>query len=240
MKIKNYIYFIALFIATSCIDDALFDGGEVVSKTIDLADYSAIEVESTFEIELLNDTVNRVVVSCGENLQPYIKVEVVNDILYLKHEIKNNWSRKYERVKLQLHTKPFNRIYVYKPAKIYTTQVFEAPTFVYVDFMKYSELDVNINVNYCVIGMSSDNFGQYFVKGHADKAELYGWGSCLVKADSLQTNYCYVLHRGMGNVFVNTTGQLDADIQFTGNVYYSGNPAQINLQRTGAGNLIKK
>lgn len=240
MKIKNYIYIIVLFIATSCIDDALFNGGEVVSKTLDLPDYSTIEVESSFEIELLSDTVNKVVVRCGENLHPYIKIEVVNDILYLKHEIKNNWSRKYERVKLELHTKPFSRINVYKPVRIYTAQVYEAPTFAYVDFMKYSELDVNVNVSYCLIGMSSDNFGQYIIKGHSDQAELYGWGSCLVNADSLQTKSCYVLHRGMGNVFVNTSGQLDADIQFTGNVYYSGNPAHINLQRTGSGNLIKK
>ncbi len=240
MKIKNYIYFIALFIGTSCIDDALFNGGEVVSKTLDLPDYSTIEVESTFEIELLNDTINKVVVRCGENLHPYIKIEVVNDILYLKHEIKNNWSRKYERVKLELHTKPFGNFNVRKPVRIYTNQVYKAPYFGFIDFMKYSELDINIDVEDCLIAMSSDNFGQFKVKGRASRAHLWGWGSCLVNADSLQTNYCYVLHRGMGNVFVNTTGQLDADIQFTGNVYYSGNPAQVNLQRTGSGNLIKK
>ncbi len=240
MKLRHCLYIVILLLITSCIDEALFNGGEVVSRSIDLPDYSTIEVESTFEIELLSDTVNKVVVKCGENLFPYIKAEVAGDVLYLKHEIKNVWSRKYDRVKLELHTKPFGRINVRKPVKIYTNKVYKAPTFSFVDFMKYSELDILIDVDYCVIGMSSDNFGQFKVKGHAKRGELYGWGSCSVRADSLLTEYCYVLHRGMGNVFVNTTGQLDADIQFTGNVYYTGNPGQINLKRTGSGNLIKK
>jgi hypothetical protein len=135
---------------------------------------------------------------------------------------------------------PFGNFNVRKPVRIYTTQVYRAPYFGFIDFMKYSELDINIDVEDCLVAMSSDNFGQFRLKGRASHAHLWGWGSCVLKADSLQTDYCYVLHRGMGNVFVNATGQLDADIQFTGNIYYSGNPAQVNLQRTGSGNLIKK
>jgi hypothetical protein len=240
MKFIHYLFIVILLSATSCIDEALFNGGAVVSENINLPAYSTIEVESTFEIELVSDTVNKVIVSCGENLQPYIKIEVVNDVLYLKHDIKNNWSRKYDRVKLELHTKPFGNFSVRKPVRIYTTRVYKAPSFGFVDFMKYSELDLDLDVDDCMVVMSSDNFGQYKLKGRAKRAHFWGWGSCSLNADSLQTEYCYVLHRGMGNVFVNATGQLDADIRFTGNVYYSGNPSTINLQRTGSGNLIKK
>lgn len=239
MKLKALIYLVISLLSASCIDEALFNGGVVVSKTQNLSDYSTIEIESSFEIELISDTVNKVVVSCGENLQPFIKIEVVNDILYLKHEIKNNWSRNYERVKLELHTRPFGVISVRKPVRIYTTRVYKAPSFGFVDYMKYSELDLDIDVDDCMVVMSSDNFGQYKVRGTAKRANFWGWGSCLVRADSLITDHCYILHRGMGNVYVNSTGQLNADIQSTGNVYYTGNPAQINFQRKGSGNLIK-
>lgn len=236
----SYILIILVF-ATSCIDEALFNAGDKLTKEVNLPDYSTIEIESTFEIEIISDTVNKVLITCGENLQPFVKISQANDILYLRHEIKNNWSRKYDRVKLEFHTKPFSRINVRNPVKIYTTKVYKAPTFAIVDFMKYSELDIHIDVESCLVAMSSDNFGQFRVKGKARESQFWGWGSCRLQADSLVTEYCNVLHRGIGNVFVNVTKQLDADIQAAGNIYYTGNPSVVNLrQKPGAGNLIKK
>lgn len=166
---------VIIFAGTSCIDEGLFNSGKVVTKSIDLPGYETIEAESTFEIEIVPDSVNKVYVTCGENLHPFMKISVRDNVLYLKHEIKNNWSRKYEKVKLVLHTQPFSRINVRKPVKIFNHKIYKAPSFTIVDFMKYCELDVNVDVDYCLIAMSSDNFGQYRVKGRASNTEIWGW-----------------------------------------------------------------
>lgn len=236
-----FLFFVIILINTSCIDEALFDRGEMVTDTIDLPDFSTIEAKNTFEIELVTDTSNKLLVTCGENLQPYIKIKVVDGILYLDHDIKNNWSRKYEKVKLKLYSKPFGRVNVWKPVKIFNTTPYKGPAFTFVDFMKYSELDLDLDVDYCRIAMSSDNFGNYKVKGWAREAELWGWGSCTVHAESLLVNNLYVLHRGMGNVHVNAIDNLSVSIQFTGNVYYYGNPTNISVDSgKGSGKLLKK
>lgn len=235
------ILLLCLVLVSSCTDDALFNSGDTITRTVQLADYSVIEVESTFEIELVSDTVNKVLVTCGENLYPFVKIATVDNVLYLKHEIKNNWSRQYEKVKLKLHTKPFSGINVRQPSKIFNRDIYVGSVFAIVDWGKYSELDMNVNVDFCQIAMSSDNFGHFKVKGQSRNSHIWGWGSSFVYADSLISENCSVLHRGIGNVYVNVTNQLDVALEFSGNVYYTSEPAHINIQhRLGTGNIYKK
>jgi hypothetical protein len=143
-------------------------------------------------------------------------------------------------VKLEIHTGPFSRINVRQPVKIWNTKVYKGPSFSLVDFGKYCELDMRVDVDYCHVGMSSDNFGQFRIRGNARQGDFWGWGSCTVRADSLFTEQCSVLHRGIGNVFVNASGQLDVSLQSSGNVYYSGNPTRINKIQQGTGNIFKE
>jgi hypothetical protein len=243
IDMKVFILLILSFflLQVSCVDDALFDGSVTVTDTIDLPDFSIIKVNNTFEVELVSDTVNKVLVSCGENLQKSVKIKVVDGTLYLDHDIKNNWSRKYQKVKLILHSKPFAELVVYKPVRIFNRDEYKGSSFFFVDFEKYTELDVNLDVDFCGVYMSSDNFGQYKVKGKANSAEIWGWGSCMVRADSLLVGDCHVLHRGMGDVYVNALNSLNVSIQFTGNVFYTGNPATISIENSqGSGKLLKK
>lgn len=237
----TYFCIIFFFIwSTSCVDDTLFNGGAITTEVTDIPQFSTIEVESIFEIELVTDTVTRIYKICGENLLPHVKTEVKEGVLYLKHTIKGDWSRSYEKVKLKIHTPPFSGINVRRPVKIFNKDIYKGNTFSLVDFGKYCELDVHVDVNYCLVAMSSDNFGRFKLKGKATDAQIWGWGSCVVRADSLITENCYVLHRGIGNVYVNVTGKFDVLLQFSGNVYYKGLPNIVNFQDTsGTGKLIK-
>lgn len=242
MNCKNCILLLLFFLSGfSCIDEALFNSGATLTRTTPVPAFSTIEAESTFDIEIVRDTVTKIVVTCGEHLHPFINISVKDDILYLSHDITNNWSRKYQRVKLEIHTGPFSRINVRHPVRIFNNDVYKGEAFAIVDFGKYCELDMTVDVDYCVVAMSSDNFGQFKVRGKAVHAQIWGWGSCSVKADSLLTDNCSVLHRGIGNVYVNTSGQLDVSLESSGNVYYSGNPSKINIiQRLGTGDVFKK
>lgn len=230
-----------LLYMTSC-NKALFDAGETVTKEIRIDSvFSSIDIENIFDITLVNDTVNKVLVTCGENLQPYVSIRVNNGILYFDHSVKQNWSRSYQKIKLEVHLTFGPRIDIHEPISLKTKGVFTCNNFTFVDFWKVSEVDVNIDANFCGIYMSSDNFGYYKVKGKAQNAEIWGWGSAYVIADSLVTQNCHVLQRGMADVYVNVTGQLSVSLEFTGDVYYTGNPTSVVIEKqTSSGRLIKK
>jgi hypothetical protein len=89
--------------------------------------------------------------------------------------------------------------------------------------------------------MTSDNFGTFTVKGKAGNANLWGWGSAVVHADSLISQTCLVKHRGFGDVYVNVLNQLNVSLEFTGNVYCVTNPTKVVIEKkTSSGELLFK
>jgi hypothetical protein len=224
----------------SC-DKALFDAGKTVTKEVKIDQpFSFINIQSIFDIIIVQDTINKVLVTCGENLQPAVLIDVKDGILTLKSSAGNNWSRVYKKINLEVHLSSFPRIDIHQPVNLKTKGIFKGDNFTLIDFGKVSEVDVSLDVNFCSITMSSDNSGYFKVKGKAQTADIWGWGSAYVLADSLIAQNCHVLHRGMADVYVNVTGKLSVDIEFTGNVYYTGNPSEIVIEKQlSSGKLIK-
>ncbi len=235
------ILLLPLLYVTSC-NKALFNAGETVTKEVRIDSvFSSIDIENMFDITLVNDTVNKVLVTCGENLQPFVSITAKNGILYFNNSAKENWSRSYQKIKLEVHLTFGPRIDIHEPISLKTKGVFTCNNFSIIDFWKISEVDVNIDANFCGIYMSSDNFGYFKIKGKAQTADIWGWGSAYVMADSLVSQNCHVLQRGMADVHVNVSGQLSVSLEFTGNVYYTGNPAEIIIEnQTSTGRLIKE
>ena len=238
---KRINYIVPLLLIISC-NKALFNAGDTVTRELKIeVQFSIIDIENIFDITLVNDTVNKVLVTCGENLQPYVSIKVKDGILYFDHSVKENWSRSYQKIKLEVHLTFGPRIDIHEPISLKTLGVFKADNFTLVDFWKVSEVDINLDVNFCGIYMSSDNFGYFKVKGKAQTADIWGWGSAYVLADSLVTQNCHVIQRGMADVHVNVTGQLAVSLEFTGDVYYRGNPTEVIIEKqTSTGKLIKE
>src|SRR5664279_3594772 len=100
---RHIIYIVSLLLIVSC-NKALFNAGDTVTQEIKIeGQFSFIDIENIFDITLINDTVNKVLVTCGENLQPYVSIKVKDGILYFDHSVKENWSRTYQKIKLEVH-----------------------------------------------------------------------------------------------------------------------------------------
>jgi hypothetical protein len=193
-----------------------------------------------FDIVLVQDTLNKVLVTCGKNLQSYVSIGVVNNILSLEQHTKNNWSRKYEKIQLEVHLIDIPALYIHEPSNIKNKGILKSTDFTLCDFGKFSEVDLNIDVNSCGIYMTSDNFGYFKIKGKCVYLDAWGWGSSVVRADSLKAENCNVLQRGIGSVYVNTSNELKVSLEYSGNVYYTGNPSSIIVEeQKSTGQLIK-
>ena len=235
-------YLIVFFLLCFSCNDGLFDSGTTITREIEINEgFSRIDIENIFDIVLVQDTINKALVTCGRNLQPYVSIGVKDSILTLAQDTKFNWSRKYERIKLELHLIKVAEVNIHKPISLKSIGVLKGNTFKLMDWNQVSEVDLALDYHSVGVYMVSDNFGRYHLKGKCFSAYFEGWGSCQVMADSLVVStYCFVKHRGMGDVYVNVNGQLGISLEFTGNVYYTGNPTQITItQQTSTGRLIK-
>jgi len=229
-----------LVIHTSCEKGAFFNAGETVIREVLLEhNISTIEVNSMFEVTLVQDTINKAVVTCGENLQPDINIFIKDDILHLNNTLKYSWSRSYEKIKLELHLISIPQINVREPANITTRDTFKTNEFFLIDWGLFTELDVTLDVNNCAIDLSSDDFGHYTVRGKAVSATFNGKGSSFIYANELQVQNCTVKQISIGDIYINVSNELRVSLLSSGNVYYRGNPNKIVIDKlSSSGKLI--
>jgi len=223
--IKYLLFLIITFVLTSCEKEAFFKAGKVVTREIELTGkISIIEVNSILEITLVQDTINKVLVTCGENLQPEIDIYLKDEILHLDNTIKNNWTRNYDKIEIDLHLISIPQLNIRKPSYITTRDTFKTNEFFLIDWGRFTEVDVTLDVNNCAIDVSGDDFGFYKVKGKSVNATFNGYGSSFFYADELEVQNCTVKQRSIGDIYVNVTNKLTVTIETTGRVFYFGNP----------------
>jgi len=220
--------------------DGLFDGGTTSIRQVNIMEpFTSIRIDNIFDITLMQDTQNKVLITCGSNLQSYVSVSVNNEVLILDQNAKFNWSRGYEKIKLELHLTEVPSIIANEPVSLKSKGSLKGDKFILHVLAGVNQVDVALQVNYCGIFMVSDNSGYFKIRGKSVSAYIEGWGSCQVRADSLVvTNDCFVNHRGIGDVYVNATSLLGVTLENTGNIYYTGHPSQIVVNQKSTGRLI--
>jgi hypothetical protein len=115
----------------------------------------------------------------------------------------------------------------------------------------------NINTSYLVFtlngtsGVSSsfdvtsfnlniEGSGNAQIAGNASEGKLQITGAGSIYGPSAIFDSCYIKVSGSGDVRISVRKFLDVNISGTGNVFYSGDPAEINSVITGTGQLIKE
>ena len=236
---KFLIIVVFLLTLIACEKGALFNAGEAVSREVLLQDkISTIEVNTMSDITLVQDTVNKAIVTCGANLQPNIDLFVKEDILHINNSIRYGWSRSYEKIKLELHLISIPTLNIRVPVYITTRDTFKTESFFLVDWGMFTELDVTLNVNNFGLDVSSEGFGHYTVKGKSVNATFNDWGSSFFYADGFKVQNCLVKQRSIGDIYINVSNNLTVSIETTGRVFYYGNPSTIVLKNNFSKELL--
>jgi hypothetical protein len=240
MKIKRNILTIIpilTFIFFGCDDQAFFDSGEQSTKIFSVDTFLTLEVNDIFEIELQNSDENKIIAEAGVNLLDNLNFYNKNDKLFLEDNNTYAWSRSYNKIKLIIQTTSLQHINIRIPCKITTKSTFSSEKLAVIDWEKFSELDLDVNVDNFKMHVSSDNGGIYKISGYAGFASIRPWGSCFIYADELVTERADVYHRSTGDCFVHAKQHLDIKMEENGILYYKGMP-EINIQSHTKGKII--
>lgn len=233
----NLLVLILALMLASCEQNAFFDAGENTSHTFSVDTFYTLEVKDIFEIELQNADENKIIAFGGSNLLPNLNFYVIENKLFLENNNKYDWSRQYEKIKLILQSTSLNHINVRIPCKITTAEPFRGEKLSIIDWEKFSEMDIEVDVKQFRFGVSSDNAGIYKFSGMAESVKLRPWGSCFVYAESLLSKRASITHSSIGDCFVNVSDKLDIEIDETGTIYYQGNP-EVNILHKSAGHIV--
>ena len=187
--------------------------GHIKTEERQVGGFANLDAGGAFEIEWQNGTPS-VRVTTDENLLPYIENEVSGDTLHLRTR-EHVWPTHGIKVVISSPTRTGARI---RGAVKLTAKQLSGPTF----------------------ALESKGAAEVSLDGNIDRLLVDMTGASQLVADGLQTKTAEISTTGAGDADVTVSETLKIVITGAGKVTYSGNPATIQKNITGAGSIRHK
>lgn len=222
----------------SCVKSA----GEEITVERELEDFNKLYLGSHLKFILVQDTVNKVVLTGGKNLLNFIETNVSNGKLFISNENKCNFLRSYKKkVTVELHLKKIQNIEYDATEPVYCENQLVT------DYLSVTinesagrfYLDVNALVLHT---LAYNNWGNFEVTGNVGFYKAYVRGNAFGNSYGLSvSDSIHVVNDSGEDIDINADGVLlRSQTLATGNIGYIGYPTQIDHTSFGEGQLLNK
>src|SRR6266446_6910160 len=184
--------------------------GQIKTEERQVGAFANLDAGGAFEIEWESGS-PALRITTDENLLPYIENNVSDDTLRL-HTREHVWPTHGIKVVISSPTRTGGRI---RGAVKLTVKQLSGPTF----------------------ALESTGASEISLDGKVDRLLVDMTGASQLAADGLQAKTAEISTTGAGDAEVTVADTLKVVITGAGKVTYSGNPATINKQITGAGSI---
>lgn len=222
--------------------DCFKSTGTEITEDRTLGSFTVIKLYNSIDLNITNGNEFKVEVVAGKNVIKNIKTTVSDGILSIDNNNRCNFVRGYKRkVTVNISLPYLERV---ENRGVGTVRFSDNYTQDTIHVMAENSGDVYLNGTFDQIKTSSHGNGDVYLKGVCDRLFVYTYGTNLLKGEDLTVNnYVFVETISIGDCFINAPlgGKLEYNIWRAGNIYYKGNPAEINkLKGDGTGVLIKQ
>ena len=230
MKIFLMLSITGVFLI-SCSKEVVWSAGEKTSRTVPLNPYGIVKINSNFDVLLVQDTTCFAMITCGKNLIERVKITQEADNIELSEFTDMNWTRSYQRTRIELHFKQLQFIEINDCVKMESKGAWKEPLISLWVNSDLSEMYIQVECNQFKLSVSDDNFGIYRVSGVTGSSCLEPNGSAHFRMENLETDSCHVVHKGIGDCYVNVKRILEGNITAKGRLYFKNNPfLRMNIE----------
>jgi len=222
LKIKNrlvmrrVILFSALLLImalTGCRERGVKGSGNVVTEIREIDDFTQFEVSGAYNIEIEVGSNTSLSVSAEDNLQKFIKTEVVNNRLLIENSRSISPKRK---IKIVISTPSLREIESSGISNVYAD---------------------GIDERVFTLDLSGAGYIELYGKVEQFNVELSGAGR--LEAKELYARFISIDASGASNAEVYASERLLVDLSGTGTIEYYGDPEDVREDVSGLGNLVK-
>jgi hypothetical protein len=186
---------------------------------------------------ITNDSVFKVEVQAGSNLINLVKTEIKNDTLFLSNNNICNFVRSYKPdINIYISTPDPKAIIQKGVSIIRSTNTIKADSLL-VETWSTGDITLDVDCNYFKSHLHEGT--ALYARGTAKYHTSSMWHNSTFFGEQLITTGTYVYHNTTGNFYCNVSDNLTANMAFSGNIIYSGNP-QLHVTKSGTGQVIKK
>ncbi|WP_394777171.1 head GIN domain-containing protein [Flavobacterium sp.] len=218
-------------------NEKITGNGKVITDTRTTADYDAIKISGSFDVDLVAGKEGKIIIKGEENLVSSVKVEVEDNILKIYTQ-KGSYIRPSLGKKIQV-TIPFE--------KISELNLSGSGNIKSIDPIKNDKFLAKLagSGNF-ILALDTTNLelnlsgsGNAHLKGNTDNFTTKLSGSGNIDAVNLKTKNVDVNVTGSGNSRVNCNENLVARVSGSGDIKYTGSPEKRDVKVSGSGNISK-
>ena len=213
-------------------------GNEIV-KEFSLDYFEKLELYQHIEFVLVQDTINKVVLTGGKNLLNDISIAVSDKTLIMKNNNKCNFLRRYDKVvKAEIHF--INLLALDFRGTESVTNIGSLNSFWFTLVSIDGSGSVNLNLNADIVNVYAASYTDFTFTGQAGEAEF------TLRSNSFCDTYGLKLKKSLkiesssvGLAKVNADEiELITEINNKGNINYIGHPTSTKLIKKGKGDLV--
>ncbi|MEX2233039.1 MAG: DUF2807 domain-containing protein [Cyclobacteriaceae bacterium] len=237
-KLK-YCFLLTMFgLIISCDDDGLEE--ETLHES--LSPFSTVELNSVFDVYLVEDTIYALNIRGHGNAIKNIEFKVENEILRISNRSRVKWIMPDKnKVKLFIHSKTLKEVRPNETCFITTVNPITADEFRIVmgHNPKLSRLDLELNCRTFYYWNNHQCGGKLTITGKAEDLMIYIYGLMSVDANELAADNVWIENNSKGDCNVRADKWIQYSIRGVGNIYLYGSPEVIIPQEvTSSGKLI--
>lgn len=243
--IKRLLYILlisGLFIQSSCNDvcDCFHGRGREITEERHMETIKGIYLTNNISVVIHPDSNQRMTVTAGENLVDGIETSIENGRLSIRNNNRCNWTREFNpTLQVDIWTNTLQSIYIEDASgDLRFTDTLKVSNFRLDCFSSMGTYRVILLADIATLAIHNgpaDIIAEGSVSTQYNYSAGFGKMNCLL----LKSNNIYMNNKGTNDNYVYSNTILEAKIEATGNIYYSGNPVNVTTQITGKGKLIK-
>lgn len=222
--------------------DCFKSNGTEITDSRDPGPFKIIKTYDKIDLNITKGTEFKVDVVAGKNIIKNIKTKVIDGVLSIDNNNRCNFVRGYKRKVTVNVTLPY--LVRVENHGVGTTTFSEGYAQDTIQLLAENSGDIILHGTFNEVRTSSHGNGDIYLNGSCNRLYVYTYGTNVLKCENFVINsYVFVETISIGDCFINAPngGKLEYNIWRDGNIYYKGNPAEINnFKGDGKGSLIKE
>jgi hypothetical protein len=238
MKMLKFISLILVIAFTTSafgqIRPRITGSGKVVSEERKAGYFNAVKVSSGIDVYLTQGQKESITVEADDNLHEYIITEIKDNTLKVYSEAN---IRKAEAKKVHVTIKDVEKISASSAGDVYGETLIKADE---LSLSASSAGDIKLKIEVNRLECKINSSGDIKLEGIADELEADLSSAGDLKAYDLITRIADVSTSSAGDAWITVTEKLRARASSAGDIYYKGNPQQVDAHSSSAGGIHKK
>ena len=238
MKLNIYILsFLLVCTFSQCKKLGLESAGTMVVTERSIEPFSKICLFDNIDLQLTQDTVEKIKIEAGDNIQSMITADFSGDSLILKNKARGLITNPDEKVIAHISINTLNSISYQGSGNITCTNAITSPLFEVYSNTGAGNVNLNLNTHILNAGIYGES-ADFIFEGHADSCYTYCSSRGSIDYRNFVTDKLLIDYSSARDAYVNVSDALYGNIFYVGNIYYKGRPAIVSVKERDKGRVM--